>query len=331
MNLQIDTDVVVPFYAFLAKAFSFSDHHFGAGSDSTSGHCLAVCGQTPTLKNPKFVDPPTVMWDVPTIFKLAERSAVTWGAFMDTTNNYPVHFFTEVSDQASRRLWLDSTTFPAVAAQGKLPQVCYVWAPGGKTEHPPPKDKPNPSYVSDGQDFVWQSVDAVVQAGEWLNTVFILTWDDWGGYADSVKTPTIEIVPDVLDARGNQVIGGSRLPLIMFGGMVVQGVEPNWHSHASLIKTVMDLFGLPEFGVPRVDKAPSLAGRVDSGLQRDEPPRYGTPVIQPAAPVPTPLPVAPAPWPPDELDQPMPTLVANHGGTLPIPSDGGVTVKPPRP
>ena len=28
---------------------------------------------------------------------------------------------------------------------------------------------------------VWQAVDAVVQAGQWAQTVFMLTYDDWGG------------------------------------------------------------------------------------------------------------------------------------------------------
>ena len=32
-------------------------------------------------------------------------------------------------------------------------------------------------------------VDAVVKAGHWADTTFLLTWDDWGGYADHVVTP----------------------------------------------------------------------------------------------------------------------------------------------
>jgi hypothetical protein len=49
VRTQIDTDHLIPFYAWLAKTFTFSDHHFGIGSNSTSGHLLAVGGQTPTL------------------------------------------------------------------------------------------------------------------------------------------------------------------------------------------------------------------------------------------------------------------------------------------
>ena len=32
---QVDSDVVIPFYSWLAKQFVFCDHHFGSGSNST--------------------------------------------------------------------------------------------------------------------------------------------------------------------------------------------------------------------------------------------------------------------------------------------------------
>ena len=67
---QVDNDTVIPFYSWLAKQFVFCDHHFAAGSNSTSGHMLAVGGQTPTMKNPPFVGPHPV-WDIPSIFTAA--------------------------------------------------------------------------------------------------------------------------------------------------------------------------------------------------------------------------------------------------------------------
>jgi phospholipase C len=35
-----------------------------------------------------------------------------------------------------------------------------------------------------------------VTAGHWQDTVFMLTWDDWGGWDDHVSTPNIEHTPD---------------------------------------------------------------------------------------------------------------------------------------
>jgi hypothetical protein len=187
-----------------------------------------------------------------------------------------------------------------------------------------------PDYISKGQGLVWDRVQAVIDGGGWEETVFILTWDDWGGYADSVPTPDIETAPDALHPDGFQVIGGSRIPLIMFGGNVVQRIDPEWHSHASIPKTIMDLLGLPPMGVPRVDDAPSLAHLVDPTLTRPVPPVPGSTVTQPTPPTPTPTPVAPQPWP-GPLHTPLPNLITIDGTPLPAPTDGIVRKNPPKP
>ena len=50
VKLSIDDIALVPFYSWLAKTFTFCDHHFSPGTNSTSGHLLAFTGQTPTFK-----------------------------------------------------------------------------------------------------------------------------------------------------------------------------------------------------------------------------------------------------------------------------------------
>src|SRR6266403_2212848 len=77
-RLQVDNDQVIPFYSWLAKQFTFCDHHFGLGTNSTPGHMLAIGGQTPTLRNPPSTQPEP-MWDLPTIFKHVERAGLSWG------------------------------------------------------------------------------------------------------------------------------------------------------------------------------------------------------------------------------------------------------------
>ena len=265
VDLAIDNDAVIPFYSWLAKTFTFSDHHFGAGTGSTPGHMMAVGGQMPTLENPSFGKPAPV-WDLPTVFQHAERSGITWAAFPGS-GGYPLRFYKELlTPTAAKNIHAAPASFVQMAAAGNLPQLVYAWSPSGSDEHPP--EHSDPAYVTRGQALVWERVDAVVKAGQWNETVFILTWDDWGGYTDHVATPAIELVPDALHPQGFQVIGGSRIPLIIFGGPVRQAIDNGWHSHASIIKTIIDLFHLPPFGVPRVDAAPSLAGFVSIGLDR---------------------------------------------------------------
>lgn len=327
---QLDTDAVIPLYAWLAKSFVFCDHHFGIGSNSTSGHLMAVGGQTPTLKNPPF-GPGGPVWDMPSIFAHAERGGVSWAAFPDQ-DHYPIKFYQELNTpQRAAKIHPVRAGAPdpfvAMAKAGTLPRLVYAWGPGGADEHPPYM-KSDPAYLARGHDLIWQRIDAVVKAGDWANTTFILTWDDWGGYADHVVTPSVETVVDVLHPGGFPVIGGSRLPLVMFGGKVGRRIDSSWHSHASIPKTIIDLFGLPNFGVRRVDTAPSLAGFVNLVKPQSLPPALGSTVVQPVPPVKRPKPVPPPAWI-GPLNQPLAPVVLNGGITMPAPSDAIVRPKPP--
>jgi hypothetical protein len=327
VDVQIDNDVVIPFYSWLAKTYTFCDHHFGIGSNSTPGHLLAIGGQTPTLKNPPF-GAAGPQWDLPSIFLHAQRSGVRWAAF-PSDGDYPIKYYTELQTAAAKKNVHPPDDFLSMVADGRLPELVYAWSPSGFDEHPP-SGSADPDYISRGQNLVWQRVDALVKAGQWDNTIFILTWDDWGGYADHLVTPESELVPDALHGGGFQVIGGSRIPLVLFGGRVRQGVDNQWRSHASIPKTIIDLFGLKAFGVPRVDTAISLVGRISPASGGPQPPAFGTAIVQPKPPQPTPAPVPPPPFR-GPLHELLPPLVANHGNTIPAPTDGVVRAAPPKP
>ena len=329
---QIENDSIQPFHAYLAKTFTFCDHHFGIGSNSTSGHMLAVGGQTPTLKNPPF-GPGGPQWDMPSILGHAGRHGVSWLAVPDR-DVYPVKFYTELNLPANKANIhptpsATNDSFIALVAAGKLPQLSYVWGPGGSDEHPPFLTS-DPAYLARADDLLWRRVDAVVKAGLWDSTVFLFTYDDWGGYADHVITPSVETAVDAIHPAGFPIIGGSRLPLIMFGGPVGQRIDNTWHSHASIIKTVLDLCKLPKFGIARVDNAPSLAGLLDRSVHRVAPPTYGTTIVQPPAPKVRPKLIPPPAWA-GPLNQPLTPVVLNGGSTLPAPSDAKVNNTPPKP
>jgi len=331
VRTQLDNDSLIPLHSWLAKTFTFCDHHFALGSNSTSGHLMAIGGQTPTLKNPPF-GPGGPQWDMPSIFVHAERAGISWAAFPDQ-DLYPTKFYTELGT-AARKANIHPATpgatdpFVTMARAGTLPQLVYAWSPAGYDEHPPLQS--DPQYLKRAHDFLWQRIDAVVQAGQWATTTFILTYDDWGGYVDHVVTPTVYTVPDALHPKGFTIVGGSRLPLIVFGGHVGQAVDVTWRSHASIVKTVLDLFELPAFGIPLVDTAPSLASLVDTSRHRPPPPAFGSAITQPRPPSPRPKPVPPPAWK-GPTNQALPRVVLNGGKTLPAPSDGTVHKTPPKP
>jgi hypothetical protein len=175
-------------------------------------------------------------------------------------------------------------------------------------------------------ELIWQSVDAVVQAGGWDETVFMLTWDDWGGYDDHVATPVLEYTPDNV-----QLAYGPRVPLLMFGGAVTQTIDDRWCGHASIPKTAIDLLGLPALGVPRVDQAPSLADLVDTARPMGPPPpAFGTTLTVPPAPSP-PVAPKPPPAPPAGTPAPVGEILLRDGSTLPAPNDVPLPQQPQPP
>ncbi|MBV9169075.1 MAG: hypothetical protein JOZ81_03180 [Chloroflexi bacterium] len=303
-HAQFDTLTVLPFYAFLAATGAFLENHCsGFGTNSTPNHLLLVGGQSPTLRNPPR-NAPQPLWDMPSLPGLAQDHRVTWRAYTGRSQ-YPLEFYTQLKGSPNIA---QTAQFSADARAGNLAQLTYIWHDSPLDEHPP-------ADVTLGQNAVWQAVDAVVRAGAWADTVFMLTWDDWGGYDDHVATPDVEITPD-----GVQVAYGPRVPLLMFGGHVRPGIDSRWSSHVSVPKTAMQLLGLPALGVARLDDDIGLVDLFDAKQNNPPPPHFGTAISQPPVPHPTP---AVHPLPPTPVAKPAPIgrVVLRGGKTLPPPND----------
>jgi hypothetical protein len=305
--MQFDTQTVLPFYAYLGTTGAFLENHCsGFGTNSTPNHLLLVGGQSPTLRNPPRNQPPP-LWDMPSVLGLAADHGRTWRGYTGRSQ-YPLSFYTQLNGSPNL---VSVAQFAADARAGQLPDVAYIWHDSPLDEHPP-------ADVTLGQNAIWQAVDAVARGGGWQDTVFMLTWDDWGGYDDHVATPNVEITPD-----GVQAAFGPRVPLLMFGGHVKPGIDSRWCSHVSVPKTIMQLLGLPQMGVPRLDNDAGLADLVDPRVNNPAPPAFGTRVTLPPAPHPTPQP-HPLPPPPVNHPSPVPRVFLRNGTTLPAPNDAPI-------
>jgi len=75
--------------------------------------------------------------------------------------------------------------FYAAAKGGHLPAVSWVVPSGEVSEHPP-------SPVSYGQSYVTSLINAVMKSPDWNSTAIFLAWDDWGGFYDNVRPPTVD-------------------------------------------------------------------------------------------------------------------------------------------
>src|SRR5580704_17888390 len=56
---------------------------------------------------------------------------------------------------------------------------------GGYSDHPP-------NDVCQGEGWVVQVMNAIMQSQFWNSTTVFITWDDWGGYYDHVSPPTVD-------------------------------------------------------------------------------------------------------------------------------------------
>ena len=301
-HTQFDTATVLPYYAYLAATGAFLENHCsGFGTNSTANHLLIVGGQSPTLRNPPSGQPAPV-WDMPSILGHAQDHGLTWKAYTGTSD-YPVSYYTQLVHSPnivrSDQIITDASV---------LPTLSMVWHDSPNDEHPP-------ADVTLGQNAVWQAVDAITAAGHWNDTVFLLTWDDWGGWDDHVATPNVEYTPD-----GVQLGYGPRVPLLIFGGRVRAGIDSRWNPHPSIGRTILDLLQLPPLGVPRLDNAPSLADLIADTATTPPPPAFGTTITQPAPPQPTPPP-QPLPPPPVAAPTPVGPVLLRDGTTLPPPND----------
>ncbi|HMF82044.1 MAG TPA: alkaline phosphatase family protein [Acidimicrobiia bacterium] len=76
--------------------------------------------------------------------------------------------------------------FYSSAKAGSLPAVSWVAPSGAVSEHPP-------GPVSFGQSYVTSLVNAVMNGPDWKSTAIFLAWDDWGGFYDHVKPPSVDV------------------------------------------------------------------------------------------------------------------------------------------
>jgi phosphoesterase family protein len=132
------------------------------------------------------------------------------------------------------------SSFYRQARAGTLPAVSWVVPSGRVSEHPPAR-------VSAGQSYVTGLVNAVMSGPDWSSTAIFLSWDDWGGFYDSVRPPTV-------DENGY----GFRVPGLVISPYARAGyVDHQSLSSDAYLKFIEDDF----LGGARID--PTTDGRPD--------------------------------------------------------------------
>jgi phospholipase C len=135
--------------------------------------------------------------------------------------------------------------------KGTLPQVCFFNNPTNN-EHPG-------QNIQVGVSSQQRIIQALMHSTAWASSVFILTYDEAGGFFDHV-------VPPVFDAYG----AGMRVPTLVISPFAKPNhMEGTRYEHSSMLKFIEKVFNLPTLASinHEFDTAtPLLDGNNEAGL-----------------------------------------------------------------
>lgn len=212
----------IPYYAALADSFTLCDHSFCSVIGPTTPNRLYAWTGTINPKGDKggpsfenFTGPFT--WD--TYPERLQKAGISWRVYHeeDDFDDNSLKFFAnfqnlkptdDLYDAAIRNRAADQ--FAKDVESGDLPQVSWIVAPTALSEHPS-QGAPFP-----GIDFTARTFGALLKNPKvWAKTVFILTYDENGGYFDHVPPPVAP--PGTADeyVNGKPIGPGFRVPTLV--------------------------------------------------------------------------------------------------------------------
>jgi phospholipase C len=148
--------------------------------------------------------------------------------------------------------------FMSDAAAGTLPNVSYVDPSFVGEENATANDDHPACDLRAGDYFLYRVFNALASGPKWNKTVFVINYDEWGGFFDHVApsrvTPGIAPGADPasgidhdLDANG-RVLTGFRVPCIIAGPFARHGQEGHvshqFYDHTSVLKLIEWRWGL---------------------------------------------------------------------------------------
>jgi phospholipase C len=164
----------------------------------------------------------------------ASNPSITWKSYAPSEGQegYYWNTYSAISHIRYGPDWSENvvpdTRFVTDAQNGHLPSLSWVVTPPDVSDHPR-------QSVCAGENDTVAKINAIMQGPQWGSTAILLTWDDFGGYYDSVAPPQIT------------TFGlGIRLPLLIISPYA----QPAYISHTvysfeSLLSFAENILGVP--------------------------------------------------------------------------------------
>lgn len=191
----------LPYYYFLASSFATSDRWFSPAMSRTQPNRMFMLAATSAgyAYPPPPNSPPLT---IPTIFDRLQAAGVTWKIYVTDLShatppvqNSALNFFATAATYPNNIVPVSE--FMTDLANGTLPAVAYI-EPGynsGFDEHPGLDDNVPGANIQIGAQYVSTLINALMQSSSWKDSVFLLTYDEAGGFYDHVP-PQPAMSPD---------------------------------------------------------------------------------------------------------------------------------------
>lgn len=220
------------------------------------------------------------------IFQQLTEKGISWKNYENSTKSdppfLPDSMFYEWTAKHAKDNVAPIDQFYSDAKKGKLPEFTWINPEccNYMSMHPP-------SPINMGEDFVKGIYEAVRNSPQWNETLFILTWDEHGGFADHVSPPSDVPSGDSLTYTESSGDGkdytfhfdrlGVRVPTLLASPWVGKGLVQHKptkggheYTHTSILKFVSELWDLDSLS-PRVDWSPTFSDLITKKYRDDTP------------------------------------------------------------
>lgn len=275
-------DDQVPITSSLARNYCTCDNWFSALPSSTQpNRTIAFCGASEIFDTKTRLIP---CRDI--LFDWLDRHRVRWRVYHDGLSFFVLyrHAWNHVLGPRFRDyeyLYRDMVLEPVeTAPQVIVIEPSYEDAPHFGPDHP--NDNHAPLAVGWGEEFLRRTYEAVIaNPVKWESTVFIVYYDEHGGFWDHVPPPRIRYATTGDPAHTFESLG-PRIPGIVVSPLVEVGaVSHALLDHTSVLQFLAELFSPGEPYSPDVETRQEQGIESITGLITRESPRPDTPPVSP--------------------------------------------------
>ena len=276
MGYYDETDL--PYYYELATQYATSDRWFSSLLGPTIPNRLYLMTGTSfgfIRPNPNAHHAP---YTQKTFFRALTEAGISWRYYYQDNSVFLPEFADWATEQGRVRNIAEYYSILSGAdADSKLPQVIFIERASqlGLDEHP------HGVGVQHGAANTKKIIDALMNSAAWKSSVFILYYDEGGGFHDHVP-PIAVAAPDATppnlqpgDRQGDFATSGFRTPFIL----VSPFAKPNYVSHTPMEMTSVWKLIETRFGVAPLTQRDANANDMTEFFDFTNPPRLAIPPL----------------------------------------------------